>query len=288
MLDGDDRVPGTEEPVEEAEQEVRVRGMKPRRGLVEKVEGRAAGRVHQLGGELETLPFASRQGIEGLAEAEIVEADLGQEPQPGRRLGQAGQDLRALADVSGPCEVCGGSRYNSRVLEVRVSGRTIADILGLTAAEGAQALSGLPKAAAGLRLLSEIGLDYLGLGQSLDTLSGGERQRLKLAAELMDPPRGPALYLFDEPTTGLHPSDADRLFGLFDRLLRAGHTIVAVEHDLDLISRAGHIVDLGPEGGDEGGRLVVQGTPEDVCACPASQTGAALREYLARRSSQRP
>jgi excinuclease ABC subunit A len=187
--------------------------------------------------------------------------------------------LDHLADVTVPCEVCHGSRYNSRVLEVRVSGRTIADVLDLTAAEGVRALAGLPKVAAALGLLSEIGLDYLRLGQSLDTLSGGERQRLKLAVELMNPPRGPALYLFDEPTTGLHPSDVDRLLGLFGQLLLAGHTIVAVEHDLDLISRAGHVVDLGPEGGDHGGALVVQGTPSAVKACPASHTGSALRRY---------
>ena len=115
------------------------------------------------------------------------------------------------------------------------------------------------------------------MGQSLDTLSGGERQRLKLAAELRDTPSGRVLYLFDEPTTGLHPSDVDRLLRLFGRLLDAGHTIVAVEHDLDLISRAGHIIDLGPEGGDEGGRIVVQGTPAAVAACALSHTGAALR-----------
>jgi excinuclease ABC subunit A len=185
--------------------------------------------------------------------------------------------LDYLADVSGPCEVCHGARYDRGVLDVRVSGRTIAEVLELSAAEGAAAFAGLPKVSAGLSLLAEIGLDYLRLGQSLDTLSGGERQRLKLAAELRDTPSGRVLYLFDEPTTGLHPSDVDRLLGLFGRLLDAGHAIVAVEHDLDLISRAGHIIDLGPEGGDEGGRIVVQGTPAEVAACPSSHTGAALR-----------
>ena len=186
--------------------------------------------------------------------------------------------LDHLADVFGPCEVCGGARYKPEVLEVRVAGRTMADVLELTAAQGKEVLASLPKVAAGLGLLAEIGLGYLALGQSLDTLSSGERQRLKLAAELADPSRGPALYLFDEPTTGLHPSDVDRLLALFSRLLDAGHTIVAVEHDLDLISRAGHVIDLGPEGGDEGGRVVVQGTPAEVMACAASHTGTALRE----------
>jgi excinuclease ABC subunit A len=196
--------------------------------------------------------------------------------------------LDHLADVSTPCEVCRGARYNRRALEVRVAGRTIADILELTAAEGAEVLEGLAKAAAGLRLLTEIGLDYLRLGQPLDTLSGGERQRLKLAAELMRPTRGPALYLFDEPTTGLHPTDIDRLLGLFGRLLSAGHTIVAVEHDLDLIARAGRIIDLGPEGGDGGGRILVEGTPAEVADAPGSSTGAALRAYRARGVSPRP
>jgi len=196
--------------------------------------------------------------------------------------------LDHLADVTVPCEVCRGARYDRAVLDVHVAGRTVADVLDLTAADGATFFSGQPKVAAGLSLLAGIGLDYLRLGQPLGTLSGGERQRLKLISELMDPPRGPALYLFDEPTTGLHPSDVDRLLGLFGRLLGAGHTIVAVEHDLDLISRAGHVVDLGPEGGDGGGALVFQGTPEAVMASAASHTGAALRNYSGRRLSRRP
>lgn len=196
--------------------------------------------------------------------------------------------LDHLADVSGPCEACRGARYRREVLEVRVAGRTIADVLDLTAAEGASALSGLPKVASGLALLAGIGLDYLRLGQPLDTLSGGERQRLKLAAELAAPPPGRVLYLFDEPTTGLHPSDTDRLLRLFGRILEAGHTIIAVEHDLDLISRAGHIIDLGPEGGSEGGTVVAAGTPEAVAASAASHTGAALRSYRGRGPTRRP
>ncbi len=196
--------------------------------------------------------------------------------------------LDHLADVSVPCEVCRGARYGRAVLDVRVAGRTIADVLELTAAEGAGAFTGQPKIAAGLAFLAEIGLDYLRLGQPLDTLSGGERQRLKLAAELMDPPPGRTLYLFDEPTTGLHPSDVDRLLRLFGRLLDAGHTIVCVEHDLDLISRAGHVIDLGPEGGDEGGTVIIQGTPVAVAACALSYTGAALRGSIDRRISPRP
>jgi excinuclease ABC subunit A len=196
--------------------------------------------------------------------------------------------LDHLADVSVPCEVCRGARFDRAVLEVRLDGRSIAEVLDLTAAEGARVFSGQPKIAGGLSLLAEIGLDYLRLGQPLDTLSGGERQRLKLAADLMGPGGGPALYLFDEPTTGLHPSDVDRLLLLFGRLLEAGHTIVCVEHDLDLVSRAAHVIDLGPEGGDEGGRIIAQGTPAEVEACPASHTGRALRRHAGRGPSPRP
>jgi excinuclease ABC subunit A len=202
--------------------------------------------------------------------------------------GRTSVSLDHLADVSTPCETCRGARYAPRSLQVRVAGRTIAEALDLTAAEGAAAFAGLPKVSAGLSLLAEIGLDYLRLGQPLDTLSGGERQRLKLAAELSGPPAGRVLYLFDEPTTGLHPQDVDRLLGLFDRLLAAGHTLVAVEHDLDLVSRAGCVVDLGPDGGDRGGGLIVQGTPEAVMACPASFTGAALRARAGRLPIPRP
>jgi excinuclease ABC subunit A len=191
--------------------------------------------------------------------------------------------LDHLADVSVPCEICRGARYARSVLEVRVEGRSIAAVLELTASDGMAFFAGQPKIAAGLALLAEIGLDYLRLGQPLDTLSGGERQRLKLASELMDAPKGQALYLFDEPTTGLHPSDVDRLLALFAKLLAAGHTIVAVEHDLDLVSRAGHVVDLGPDGGDAGGTLVVQGTPKAVAHCAASHTGAALRRLAGFR-----
>jgi excinuclease ABC subunit A len=196
--------------------------------------------------------------------------------------------LDHLADVSTPCEVCRGARYGRSVLEAHVGGRSIAEVLDLTASEGVSFFAGQPKIAGGLALLAEIGLDYLRLGQALDTLSGGERQRLKLAADLLGPGRRPALYLLDEPTTGLHPSDVDRLLRLFGRLLDAGHTVVCVEHDLDLIARAGHVIDLGPEGGDEGGRIVVQGTPAEVAACEPSYTGAALRRYAARGLSPRP
>jgi excinuclease ABC subunit A len=194
--------------------------------------------------------------------------------------GRTTVSLDYLADISTPCESCGGSRFNPGVLEVRFEGRTIVDVLDLTAAEGAGVFSAHPKIASALALLADIGLEYLRLGQPLDTLSSGERQRLKFASELWARPPGKVLYLFDEPTSGLHPLDVDRLLRLFGRLLSAGHAIVAVEHDLDLISRAGHVIDLGPEGGDRGGLLVVQGSPAEVAACPRSYTGKALLHYV--------
>jgi excinuclease ABC subunit A len=186
-----------------------------------------------------------------------------------------------LADVRTPCEDCGGRRYKSEVLEVPYRGLYVADVLGLSAAEARSVFPEPRTLERGLRTLEEIGLGYLRLGQPLDTLSGGEAQRLKLAAELMKPVAGPALYLFDEPTTGLHFTDVDRLLDVFGRLIGQGHTLVAVEHDPGLIARAGHVIDLGPEGGGRGGGVVAAGPPSAIAACPASFTGAALRKILA-------
>ncbi len=182
-----------------------------------------------------------------------------------------------LADVRVPCESCGGARYRPEVLEVAYRGRTIAGVLALTASVAREFFEDEAAFARPLGLLEEIGLGYLQLGQPLDTLSGGEAQRLKLAAGLMRPAAGPCLYLFDEPTTGLHFTDIDRLLGVFARLLERGHTLVVVEHDLQVIAAAHHIIDLGPEGGDGGGTVVASGTPAEVAADPRSFTGAALR-----------
>ena len=186
-----------------------------------------------------------------------------------------------LADVLAPCEDCGGRRYRPEVLEVAYRGLTIAGLLDLTAAEARSFFPEPRGLERGLRTLEEIGLGYLRLGQPLDTLSGGEAQRLKLAAELMTPVAGPALYLFDEPTTGLHFVDIDRLLDVFGRLIDQGHTLVVVEHDTGVIARAGHVIDLGPEGGGRGGAVVATGPPSAIAACPASFTGAALRKVLA-------
>jgi excinuclease ABC subunit A len=181
-----------------------------------------------------------------------------------------------LPDVWTVCEECGGRRFRPEVLACRMAGRSIADVLDLTVG-GAIAAFGTDAAlAAPLRLLDEIGLGYLRLGQGADALSGGERQRLALAAELTGQVPAPSLYLFDEPTTGLHVADVERLLRLFDRLVAAGHTLVVVEHHLDVIAAADYVVDLGPEGGSGGGRVVAAGSPLEVARSAGSWTGAAL------------
>ena len=187
-----------------------------------------------------------------------------------------------LADVETPCPSCGGLRYRPEVLRARRRGRTIADVLALSVEEGTAYFEECPGLQRGLSLLSETGLGYLALGQSLDTLSGGEGQRLKVAAELIKPVHGEALYLFDEPTAGLHREDVGKLLSLLGRLVGQGHTLIAVEHDLDVIARAGWVIDLGPEGGDAGGRLIACGCPVDIAGCAESETGMALRARLAR------
>jgi excinuclease ABC subunit A len=181
-----------------------------------------------------------------------------------------------LADVQTPCEDCSGTRYKPEVLEVGYEGKTIAEVLSLTASEAATFFSGHKAIERPLRLLEEIGLGYLQLGQPLDTLSGGEAQRLKLASGLMHSAAGVCLYLFDEPTTGLHFADIERLLGVFGRLLEHGNTLVVIEHNLQVIGRSQHVIDLGPGGGDAGGRVIACGTPAEVAADPRSATGAAL------------
>jgi excinuclease ABC subunit A len=182
-----------------------------------------------------------------------------------------------LADVRTTCEACGGARYKPEVLEIEYGGKTIADVLNLTVAEAASFFSDRQAIERPLAVLVEIGLGYLRLGQPFDTLSGGEAQRMRLGTALMRPAGGRTLYLFDEPTTGLHPTDIDKLLTVFKGLIKQGQTLIVIEHNLDVISRAHRVIDLGPEGGDQGGRVVISGTPLDVAACPESYTGAALR-----------
>jgi excinuclease ABC subunit A len=187
-----------------------------------------------------------------------------------------------LADVYVPCESCGGSRYRREVLDIRIQGHSIADVLQFTVEEAIGRFRHQPRLGQALWHLQQVGLGYLRLGQPATTLSGGEAQRLKIARELAHSGRrgGRKLYILDEPTTGLHLDDVRVLIQVLDRLVDAGHTVLVIEHHLDVIKRADWVIDLGPEAGSGGGRMVAQGTPEDVARVPASHTGRYLAEVL--------
>ena len=189
-------------------------------------------------------------------------------------------EMNFLPDVFVPCEVCGGKRYNRETLEVRYKGKSIADVLDMTVEEAAAFFSAIPKIARKLRTLLDVGLGYIRVGQPATTLSGGEAQRVKLATELARQSTGRTVYILDEPTTGLHTADVQRLIDVLQRLVEGGNTVLVIEHNLDVIKVADYVVDLGPEGGDGGGRLVVAGTPEEVAACPGSYTGQYLKKVL--------
>ena len=200
-------------------------------------------------------------------------------------VGRVRVSMDFLPDVWVQCEVCGGSRYGLEALECRIDGRSIADVLEMGVAEARTFFAHDDSIAPALGLLEEIGLGYLRVGQPADTLSGGERQRLALAADLGTPSPGSSLYLFDEPTTGLHAADVDRLLQVFDRLIEAGHSLLIVEHNLDVIAAADHVIDLGPEGGAGGGRVVAAGPPTRLAEVPGSWTGQALARAAARASA---
>ncbi len=188
-----------------------------------------------------------------------------------------------MADVFVPCEVCGGTRYRREVLDVRIQGHSIHDVLQWTVDEAIQRFRHQPKLGTALWHLQQVGLGYLRLGQPATTLSGGEAQRLKIARELAQAGKreGRKLYILDEPTTGLHLDDVRILMQVLDRLVDAGHTVVVIEHHLDVIKRADWIIDLGPEAGDAGGHVVAQGRPEEVAEASGSHTGRYLRALLA-------
>ncbi len=186
-----------------------------------------------------------------------------------------------LPDVYVPCEVCGGRRFNADTLAVTYRGRSIADMLEMTFAEAAQFFEALPNIARAATLVCDIGLGYLRLGQPSPTLSGGEAQRIKLARQLAEPGNGHTLYVLDEPTTGLHPADVTRLIDVLQALVDAGNTVVIIEHNLELIAAADHIIDLGPGGGDSGGRLVAQSPPHQLLKRTArSHTARCLKAWL--------
>ena len=189
-------------------------------------------------------------------------------------------EMHFMADVYVPCEVCRGQRYNRETLEVQYKGKNISQVLEMTADEALSYFENLPKIRNKVQTLVEVGLGYVKLGQSSTTLSGGEAQRVKLATELSRASTGRTIYILDEPTTGLHAADVHKLIDVLQQLVDAGNTVLVIEHNLDVIKTADHIIDLGPEGGDEGGHIVAQGTPEQVASVDESYTGRYLKRYL--------
>jgi Excinuclease ATPase subunit len=189
-------------------------------------------------------------------------------------------DMNFLSDVYVPCETCDGARYNDKTLDVTYKNKTIADVLDMEVSEALEFFSANNQIRRRLQLLEDVGLGYMTLGQPSTTLSGGEAQRVKLAEELGKRQTGDTLYLLDEPTTGLHKEDERKLISVLQRLTDNGNTVIVVEHELDLIKNADNIVDLGPEGGENGGDIVAVGTPESVARTDVSYTGQYLRDHL--------
>ena len=196
-------------------------------------------------------------------------------------------EMHFLPDVYVVCDLCHGARYNRETLEIRYRGRSIAEILEMTVDEATEFFGAVPSISGKLDTLREVGLGYIHLGQSATTLSGGEAQRVKLSKELSRRATGNTLYILDEPTTGLHFADIQKLLDTLDALVSSGNTVVVIEHNIDIIANADHLIDLGPEGGERGGRLVATGTPEEIMRHKDSYTGQAIREHLARRSSRK-
>jgi len=189
-------------------------------------------------------------------------------------------EMHFLPDIYVPCEVCGGSRYNRETLSVKYKGKSIYDVLEMTVEEGMYFFESIPKIQRKLKTLYDVGLGYVKIGQPATTLSGGEAQRVKLATELSKRSTGKTIYILDEPTTGLHTADVHKLIEVLQRFVDSGNTVLVIEHNLDVIKTADHIIDLGPEGGDGGGTVVVAGTPEEVCGCEKSYTGKFLKDLL--------
>ncbi len=202
--------------------------------------------------------------------------------------GQIKIEMHFLPDVYVPCEQCHGKRYNRETLEVRFKGKTIADVLEMPIEEALEFFAHIPKIRRRVEALNDVGLGYMRLGQPATTLSGGEAQRVKLAAELAKVATGRTIYILDEPTTGLHFADIQKLLEVLQRLVDAGNTVVVIEHNLDVIKVADHIIDLGPEGGEEGGRVIATGTPEKVAAVTESYTGSFLADVLPVRAATAP
>src|SRR5690606_19678265 len=186
-----------------------------------------------------------------------------------------------------PCNTCAGKRYNRETLEIRYKGKSIYDVLQMTVEEASVFFSSIPSLHRRIKILDEVGLGYIRLGQSAVTLSGGEAQRIKLATELAKRDTGKTFYILDEPTTGLHFEDIRHLLDVLQKLVDRGNTVLVIEHNLDMIKMADHVVDIGPEGGEEGGRIVGSGTPEEIAAIPQSHTGRYLKEILSPPSGSK-
>ena len=189
-------------------------------------------------------------------------------------------EMHFLADIYVPCEVCKGKRYNRETLEVLYKGKSIADVLDMTVEEALDFFSAYPRITRKLQTLYDVGLGYIRLGQSSTTLSGGEAQRVKLATELSRTSTGKTFYVLDEPTTGLHMADCERLVSVLRQLAKGGNSVLIIEHNLDVIKACDYVIDLGPEGGDAGGSIVFTGTPEDCARCTESYTGQFLKKEL--------
>jgi excinuclease ABC subunit A len=194
-------------------------------------------------------------------------------------------EMHFLPDIFVHCDICKGKRYNRETLDIRYKGKTINDVLNMTVEDAAAFFAAIPTVSRKLDTLMEVGLGYITLGQNAVTLSGGEAQRVKLARELSKRDTGKTLYILDEPTTGLHVHDIRQLLGVLHQLRDNGNTVVVIEHNLDVIKTADWIVDLGPEGGEGGGRIIAEGTPEAIAANPASHTGHFLKSVLARQQA---
>ena len=191
-------------------------------------------------------------------------------------------EMHFLPDVYVPCEVCGGKRYNRETLEVKYKGKSIYDILDMTIEDAVEFFKNVPSVLRKIQTLNDVGLGYIKLGQPSTELSGGEAQRIKLATELSRKSTGKTIYILDEPTTGLHFADVHKLVEILHRLAADGNTVVVIEHNLDVIKTADYIIDMGPEGGDGGGTVIAQGTPEEICEVEQSYTGKFLRPYLVK------
>ncbi len=189
-------------------------------------------------------------------------------------------EMQFLPDVYVPCEVCGGKRYNREALEIHYKGKNISEVLEMNVEEALAFFANVPAVETKLRTLHDVGLSYIHLGQPATTLSGGEAQRVKLATELSRRATGRTLYILDEPTTGLHFADVEKLLEVLHRLVDTGNTVVVIEHNLDVGKTADHVIDLGPEGGKAGGEVIAEGTPEEVAKVKRSFTGRYLREIL--------